>query len=368
MTDISRFLGCCNFPDEAGFDLENLLVSAFRHGVFKEIITSKVWRSKGNYLRSLKISLKHLIDYLENEQRNIRAFGGLTTALHSIGAMLEYNMSALQKGKEAARRNAKATKDAKIIEDWVGSEVYKEMTLKAFQCLKYIHSHAYDEGFWDKHTHLLANQMLANIVFLNTYPGRCGGREQILNEEMNEQLDAVQIGGKGVLTFVKHKTYKTYGHLNKWVPVPVLKALEWYRSLPLGERQYFITSHTPSDDAVIMSHILQMASDTLGHPGAVPNTNFIRKLYHSTVSSAGGVGERYNEDLKDLADIDAHAYAMAKSIHYDLSDRLDGPMTGLFNVFFSLKFLSFNAFFNDRYGLVLICFSSFNAFFNDGSF
>ena len=78
---------------------------------------------------------------------------------------------------------------------------------------------------------------------------------------------------------------------------------------------------------VFISHILSAACTTLGHPGACPNTEFLRKLYHTYVSSEGGIlGDKYNNDLRGLAEIDAHSVELALSVHYDLSDITDGPL------------------------------------------
>lgn len=147
MRDITRFLGCFVFPDEAGLDLANLLVSVFRSGAFKQVLTSTPWRLTGSYLKSLKVSLRHFVDHWEDEQRTIRAFGGLTTALQSIRSALEYQLSAQLRHKESDRKKAKAIIDSALIEAWVGSEVYKEMVLMAFMVLKYITDHARDDGF-----------------------------------------------------------------------------------------------------------------------------------------------------------------------------------------------------------------------------
>ena len=74
-----------------------------------------------------------------------------------------------------------------------------------------------------------------------------------------------------------------------------------------------------------MSHYLNNDGTTLGYPGAAPTTNFIRQLYHTTMSSGGPLGQDYEEDLKGLAYIVAHPYNMATSIHYDVSDLVHGP-------------------------------------------
>jgi hypothetical protein len=215
LKDISRFLGCYLYPDEAGFDLANLVISIFKLGLLKPLLCSPLWNAKQNYLKSLKTSMKHFIDYLEHEQRAVRAFGGLTTALQSLSKALEYEMSAQQKHLETKRRNKRAIKDSKLIDSWVGAQIYLDMVLLAFQVLKYIHLHAWEDGVWDKWTHYLANQMLIVIIFLNTYPGRCGGWELITKDEMEAQLAGELVIQKGVLVFTKHKTVKVYGPLEE---------------------------------------------------------------------------------------------------------------------------------------------------------
>ena len=88
LRDIRRFLGCFVFKDVAGEDLANLLVSIFKLGLLRSLIVSQLWRAKKSYLRSLKVSLKHFVAYLLHEQRMLRAFGGLTTALTNLDAAI----------------------------------------------------------------------------------------------------------------------------------------------------------------------------------------------------------------------------------------------------------------------------------------
>ena len=82
--DIHRFIGCFDFPDEAGEDLGHLLVSIFKAGFLRQLLTSKLWNSKAYFLKSLKQSLQHFVGFLENEERVHRAFGGLTLSLIHI--------------------------------------------------------------------------------------------------------------------------------------------------------------------------------------------------------------------------------------------------------------------------------------------
>ena len=101
-------------------------------------------------------------------------------------------------------------------------------------------------------------------------------------------------------------------------------ALRLFSALTLGESQLFVTPHT-SVKQVTVSILLQKASATLGHPKAVPNTNFIRKLY-ATPMEAGETLEQsdWERAVPDLASIDAHSAAMAMSQSHNVSDRIHG--------------------------------------------
>ena len=288
----------------------------------KQLFFSDLWQAKPTYVVSLKSSLNHFFQYLENEERVHRAVGGLTTALGSIMKALDYDLSMLVRTQKAKCRTARAVKDAQLIEQWVGSDIWKEMVLKSMQGLRYIHEHKDDPGFWTKWVHQLSNQFLSVIIFLNCYPGRCGGWELIARDDMLQQLANENLGN--VLKFARHKTALTYGPLKKWAPESLLKALRMYSELPLGPSEYFWTPHTKAQ-TLIVSHVLQCACVTVGHKGAVPSTNFVRKLFTSLVSSGESVDSiTWNTAIDELAKIDAHSAAMARSIHYDVSDMIDG--------------------------------------------
>ena len=174
----------------------------------------------------------------------VRAFGGLTTALGSLARALEFEMAGPTRMREAKRKTAKAAKLAKQMDNWVGAAIYTKLVLKAYQGLRYIGEHAHDDGFWDKWVHALANQFITLIIYLNLYPGRSGGWEQIEKEDMEEQLQGGILLNKGILSIYKHKTVKTFGILKKWMPKQVVDAIRVYQGLPLGDRQYFFSRTT----------------------------------------------------------------------------------------------------------------------------
>ena len=68
---------------------------------------------------------------------------------------------------------------------------------------------------------------------------------------------------------------------------------------------------------------LQCAAVTVGHRGAVPSTIFVRKLLKWLQGeSADSVAQ--TTAIDDLAKIDAHSAAVARTVHYDASDMIDG--------------------------------------------
>ena len=122
---------------------------------------------------------------------------------------LEWELKALVKGAKAQRREERAKKDTVNIDNWVGADVWRAMVRKSMQGLTYIHNHRDDVNFFNKSVHQLANQFIGVIIFLNSFPGRCGGWELFSKEEMVLQLAKEE--EDDILTFFKHKTVKVYG-------------------------------------------------------------------------------------------------------------------------------------------------------------
>ena len=113
------------------------------------------------------------------------------------------------RSQSAIRRDARAAKYDVDIEQWCSPEVWRSMVRKNMLGLNCIHQHKDDPECWSKTAHALANQILAIIIFLNSYPGRCGGKDLITTEEMLPQLSSGE--SKNILVFQKHKTRKWYG-------------------------------------------------------------------------------------------------------------------------------------------------------------
>ena len=129
------------------------------------------------------------------------------------------------------------------------------------------------------------------------------------------------------LKFARHETALTYGPLRKRAPENLLKALGMHSELPLGPSEYFWTPHTKAQ-TLIASNVLRCASVTVGHKGVVPSTIFVRKLLARLVASgetADSVAR--STAIDDLANLDAHSAAVARSVHCDASDMSDGGVT-----------------------------------------
>ena len=149
--DIGLFLGVFDFDDIAGNDLSKLMVSIHKDGFIKKLIFSDTWQAKPTYIVSLKVSLKHFVEYLENEERVNRAHGSTTTALGNILKAVDYDLSTLVRTQKAKCRTTKTVKDAILVEEWVGSD--GKRFLKSMQGLRHTHEHKDDRGFFSKMVH-----------------------------------------------------------------------------------------------------------------------------------------------------------------------------------------------------------------------
>ena len=76
-----------------------------------------------------------------------RPTGGLTSCLQTIGRALEYDLKSHVRWREENGMAAQSAKDARLIELWCGSTVWKKLVKKALKGLKYIFEHRDDEGF-----------------------------------------------------------------------------------------------------------------------------------------------------------------------------------------------------------------------------
>ena len=95
--------------------------------------------------------------------------------------------------------------------------------------------------------------------------------------------------------------------------------------LPRGASDVFWTPHSQAKEIIVVSHVLQCASFTFGHPGATPNLNFVRELFARFTAQGETVDEyEYDRAVRDLAKVDAHSAKMAMSVRENLSDHYCG--------------------------------------------
>ena len=132
---------------------------------------------------------------------------------------------------QSERREERAEKDSLNIDEWVVADQWHRMVKQAMLGLKFVADHKEDHGFGARKSTIWKTNSLwiFFLIFMNTYPGRCGGWELILRSEMHSQLARQE--HNNVFTFSKHKTAKNFGPLKKYVPNSVVKASRLYSEL-----------------------------------------------------------------------------------------------------------------------------------------
>ena len=68
-----------------------------------------------------------------------------------------------------------------------------------------------------------------------------------------------------------------------------------------------------------------MRLSLIGHKGTDPSTNFVRKLLARLVASGESADSvARSTAVDDLANLDGHGAAVARSVHCDVRDMIDG--------------------------------------------
>jgi hypothetical protein len=164
--------------------------------------------------------------------------------------------------------------------------------------------------------------MLIVIIFLNSYPGRCGDWEALASDEVRTVIAKADVN---VLRFKEHKTIKEFGAILKWVPGPVLQALRMYAEMPFVRGKNFITPHTGKSQRVCVTRLLHEAEWTLGFEGTVHDSSFIRKVFATQAYHCQQMDlvrqQRDSKVAEVLAALDGHNFGTAKSLHYNMASK-----------------------------------------------
>ena len=153
---------------------------------------------------------------------------------------------------------------------------------------------------------LEAATALVGVIFFNSFAGRSGEWELMQSSHVTGQLDKCST----FLLCPQHKTVATYGSLAKHVPAGSWHAFRLYLDLPGKHTDRFIEPPTATSTQASVAGLLKRFGVLAFKTDDPPNSNLIRKMFHSCLIRMS----RDKEAMRFMEKIDAHSEHM-REVH-----------------------------------------------------
>jgi hypothetical protein len=154
-----------------------------------------------------------------------------------------------------------------------------------------------------------ATTALVGIIHYNSFAGRVGEWQHMLKEHVKSQIE------KG-LNYLEcepdhYKTGDCYGYLAKYIPPGTVEAFKAYLKLPGHDSPRFLKPLGTEQDTASVSKYLKKFGSLYMQLTDPPNSNLIRKQYHTLLLRYSMQGKV----MKLLSKVDAHSERVAKQIY-----------------------------------------------------
>ncbi len=154
---------------------------------------------------------------------------------------------------------------------------------------------------------LEAATALVGVIFFNSFAGRSGEWELMQSSHVTEQLDKCST----FLLCPQHKTVATYGSLAKHVPAGSWHAFRLYLDLPGKHTDRFIEPPTATSTQASVAGLLKRFGVIAFKTEDPPNSNLIRKMFHSCLLRIS----RDKEAMRFMEKVDAHSEHIARKVY-----------------------------------------------------
>lgn len=148
---------------------------------------------------------------------------------------------------------------------------------------------------------------IVGIINFNAFPGRSGEWSMMLRSHVEEQL----ANNANYLMCNKHKTASTYGALAKHVPKGSFEAFRLFVALPGKSTELFLEPPGQQATKVCMASLLRRFGSIAFGGSDPPNSNLIRKMYHTALLRMSREGDA----MRLMQRVDAHSAAVARKVY-----------------------------------------------------
>jgi hypothetical protein len=154
---------------------------------------------------------------------------------------------------------------------------------------------------------LEAATALVGVIFYNSFAGRSGEWELMQRSHVKDHLDKHNT----FLLCPQHKTVATYGTLAKHIPAGSWHAFRLYLDLPGKRTDRFIEPPTATSTQASVAGLLKRFGVIAFKTEDPPNSNLIRKMFHSCLLRIS----RDKEAMRFMEKVDAHSEHIARKVY-----------------------------------------------------
>jgi len=304
---VQYFASMFDLPDE--FDFIGFMAGAYEIGLASKVCSLPALSPERPVMRSILKAVDYFADHLmilANRKRYREAHRCITSLKAEV---LAPSIRLAYKGKAACSLK-KHDRDLDKLEKLPPNDTIQEAVAEAMLDL---HTLAAGSNFGEnKNVRFASNVMMLGIVYLNSYAGRPGEWAGLLRKEAEEFIES----GKDTIKLVRHKAYKQFGALGRFVPPGNIESMKHVLATHPPDSKLFLQPYrAKKPNATIVANQLLVKFATVYTPGFQHcGPTLQRKFYHTEALDE----KNQTKAFQILCEADCHSESTGRK-HYALN-------------------------------------------------
>ena len=283
------------------------ICAIYQKDVFQQVQEAPSFDNQYTWCRDITAALVHYTKHLMQVCNKNKWVEANATLKQFIDECLTGTKKKDLKAKKTSS-GYKKLRDAERLLVFPDKEIIKQEVKTAMKTIHAIHKHAQDELLEElpSDMRLEALTEIVGIIFYNSVAGRSGEWGRFKAKHVKEQKQK----GANHLLAQKHKTSSTWGALAKYIPAGSWEAFELFMSLPGKKTDLFLEPFSEKDIANLAGLLKRFGFKHFKN-GDPPNSNLIRKMFHSALLRIS----REEDAMKFFEIVDAHSRNVARQVY-----------------------------------------------------
>ena len=314
INNLKRFFYLLSW-DLPSADAIGILIGVYQDDLMEEIMDLHFMKHNFGWTTEMLNALAHFCDYLKVQcNKCVPRKPECRLKLQQLQEELLKGYKNQNLDSRKLRKAAKKREDSNRLRSFPGVDVIQTAVKQAMVELFAIVEDYKKNQKVSPEQHRAAITAIIGIIFYNGFAGRSGDWEKLELQQIIDMLDQAL----EYLMVIKHKTKDTYGDLAKYLFEGTRMACKYFTMLPAHSSGLFLGG------ASVPYHLKRFAAQYLPK-FAPPNSNLIRKLFHTILLRMCNRGECFNL----LSKVDAHSPTVAAEIYTTLTFEDDAALSKL---------------------------------------